>query len=128
MPTLIAALLSIGMSGVGQLLLRRGAMEVAPISTVTATQAQTWLGLLFNGWIAAGVGAWAASTLLWIVVLNRAPLTYVYVLGSLNYLVVPLVSRWLFDEPLSRLQLIGMAVIVAGVLLTVLGRAEGAGG
>jgi drug/metabolite transporter (DMT)-like permease len=128
MSTLTAALLSIGLSGLGQLLLRRGAMEVAPIFDLTVTQAQTWFSLLFNGWIAAGLGAWAASTLLWIVVLNRAPLSYVYVLGSLNYLVVPLLSRWLFGEQVSRLQTVGMAVIVAGVLLTLLGRVDGASG
>jgi drug/metabolite transporter (DMT)-like permease len=128
MSTLTAALLSIGLSGLGQLLLRRGAMEVAPISDLTVTQAQTWISLLFNGWIAAGLGAWAASTLLWIMVLNRAPLSYVYVLGSLNYLVVPLLSRWLFGEQVSRLQTVGMAVIVAGVLLTLLGRVDGASG
>jgi drug/metabolite transporter (DMT)-like permease len=128
MSTLTAALLSIGLSGLGQLLLRRGAMEVAPISDLTVTQAQTWVSLLFNGWIAAGLGAWAASTLLWIVVLNRAPLSYVYVIGSLNYLVVPLLSRWLFGEQVSRLQTVGMAVIVAGVLLTLLGRVHGASG
>jgi drug/metabolite transporter (DMT)-like permease len=128
MSTLTAALLSIGLSGLGQLLLRRGAMEVAPISDLTVTQAQTWFSLLFNGLIAAGLGAWAASTLLWIVVLNRAPLSYVYVLGSLNYLVVPLLSRWLFGEQVSRLQTVGMVVIVAGVLLTLLGRVDGASG
>ena len=61
-------------------------------------------------------------------VLNRAPLSYVYVLGSLNYLVVPLLSRWLFGEQVSRLQTVGMVVIVAGVLLTLLGRVDGASG
>ena len=62
------------------------------------------------------------STLLWIVVLNRAPLSYVYVLTSLNYVAVPLLSRWIFAEVLSRIQLFGMAIIVIGVLITIYGR------
>lgn len=97
-------------------------MAAPPVSLATAANPQTWLTLLLNGSIVAGLLAWTAATLLWIVVLNRAPLSYVYVLGSLNYVVVPLVSRWLFDEPLSHMQLLGMIVISLGVLLTIYGR------
>ena len=111
--TLKLAALSVIASGVGQLLLRRGAMG-APVAS-----------LLLNAWVAAGLLAWAASTLLWIAVLNQAPLSHVYVLTSLNYLVVPLASHWLFAEPLSRLQVVGMAIIAVGVLVTLAGRAHG---
>jgi undecaprenyl phosphate-alpha-L-ara4N flippase subunit ArnE len=124
MPTLRVAVLSVILSGVGQLLLRRGAMG-APVADLTLTAGRVWRDLLLSGWIAAGLLAWAASTLLWIVVLNRSPLAHVYVLTSLNYLVVPLVSRWLFDEPLSRLQVFGMGIIAVGVLVTLVGRAHG---
>jgi undecaprenyl phosphate-alpha-L-ara4N flippase subunit ArnE len=78
--------------------------------------------LLLNGSVIAGVVAWAVATLLWVVVLNRAPLAHVYVLGSLNYIAVPLLSRWFLAEQLSRLQLIGMVIIAIGVLLSLVGR------
>lgn len=128
MPTLIAAICSVALSGAGQLLLRRGAMAAPPLDGARLAEAQLWLGLLLNGWIAAGLLAWALATVLWIVVLNRAPLSYVYLLGSLNYLVVPLLSHWLFAEPLARLQLVGMVVIALGVFLTLAGRAGGLSG
>ena len=124
MPTLRAAILSVILSGMGQVLLRRGAMDT-PAAELTLTAGHAWRDLLLSGWVVAGLLAWVASTLLWIVVLNRAPLSHVYMLTSLNYLVVPLVSRWLFAEPLSRLQLLGMAIIVVGVLVTLVGRAHG---
>ena len=72
--------------------------------------------------------AWALATLLWIVVLSRAPLSYVYVLGSLNYLLVPLLSRWLFAEPMAPGQMLGMVIIAIGVLVTLAGRAGTSGG
>jgi drug/metabolite transporter (DMT)-like permease len=99
----------------------------APIlSPAMAADPQTWAALLLNGFIVAGLVAWAFSTVLWIVVLNRAPLTYVYMLGSLNYVAVPLLSRWLFTEPISRMQLLGMGIIVVGVFLSLYGRAGAA--
>jgi undecaprenyl phosphate-alpha-L-ara4N flippase subunit ArnE len=99
-------------------------MAIPPLSLVTIANPQTWLLLLLNGWVIGGVIAWVLATVLWIVVLNRAPLAQVYLLGSLNYLIVPLLSRWLFAEPLSRMQVLGMLVIVAGVVLTLIGRSN----
>lgn len=122
MPILLCAILSIVASGAGQLLLRHGAMATPPVSLATVASPDTWVALLLNGSIIAGVAAWITATLLWIVVLNRAPLSYVYVLGGLNYVAVPLLSRWLFAEQLSRLQVFGMIIIAAGVVLTLFGR------
>jgi drug/metabolite transporter (DMT)-like permease len=126
MTTLLYAVLSVIASGAGQLLLRRGAMAAPILSPAMAADPQTWAALLLNGFIVAGLVAWAFSTVLWIVVLNRAPLTYVYMLGSLNYVAVPLLSRWLFTEPISRMQLLGMGIIVVGVFLSLYGRAGAA--
>jgi drug/metabolite transporter (DMT)-like permease len=96
-------------------------MSAPTLSQATAADLATWVALL-NAHTLAGVAAWVASTILWIVVLNRAPLSSVYLLGSLNYIAVPLLSAWLFAEPVSRAQIVGMVVIVAGVLIVLTGR------
>lgn len=116
-------------SGLGQLLLRRGAMAVPPLSLQSAGDLQSWLGLV-NGCTLAGLALWVLSTVLWLVVLNRTELSYAYVLGSLNYVIIPLVSQHVFAEPIGRLRLIGIAVIFLGVLLSLYGRAteQAAGG
>lgn len=100
-------------------------MSAPAITIATAGHLSLWIEVLLNAWIIAGIAAWILATLLWIVALNRAPLSYVYLLSSLNFIVVPLASRWLFDETLTRLQLAGMVVIAAGVLLTLAGRMAG---
>jgi drug/metabolite transporter (DMT)-like permease len=121
MTTLLTACLSVLTSGIGQLLLRRGAMYAPTLSLGMAPDVNGWVALL-NGYILGGIAAWVVSTILWIVVLSRAPLSYVYLLGSLNYIAVPLLSGWLFAEPISRAQLLGMLVIGAGVLIVLTGR------
>lgn len=96
-------------------------MSAPTLSLATAPDLHSWVALL-NGYILGGIAAWVVSTILWIVVLNRAPLSYVYLLGGLNYLVVPLLSGWLFAEPISRAQLLGMLVIGVGVAIVLAGR------
>jgi drug/metabolite transporter (DMT)-like permease len=96
-------------------------MYAPTLSLGMAPDVNRWVALL-NGYILGGIAAWVVSTILWIVVLSRAPLSYVYLLGSLNYIAVPLLSGWLFAEPISRAQLLGMLVIGAGVLIVLTGR------
>lgn len=122
MKALALILLSVIASGVGQLLLRSGARSVVTISLGNIRNASTWISLLSSWQIAAGLLAWGVSTLLWLIVLNRTELSYAYCLGSLNYVIIPLVSHWLFDEHLNGTRLLGMGIIFIGVLITIYGR------
>ena len=45
-------------------------------------------------------------------------------LGSLNYVVVPVMSHWLFAEALSPVRVVGAAFIFAGVGLSLWGKAR----
>ena len=56
--------------------------------------------------------------MLWLVILGRDELSFAYLLGSLNCIIVPLVGIWLFDEQLNRLRFLGTMVIFLGVLIT----------
>lgn len=117
MKILLLALVSVAASGAGQLLLRHGAMAAAG-----DLDGRAYLALLLSPPVLAGLAAWALSTALWLLVLTRAELSFVYLLGSLNYIAVPLLSRWLFNERVGTTQLAGMLVITCGVALTLAGR------
>ena len=56
--------------------------------------------------------------MLWLVIPGRDELSFAYLLGSLNCIIVPLVGIWLFDEQLNRLRFLGIMVIFLGVLIT----------
>ena len=119
-PWMIVA--SVALSGIGQILLRAGAMSVNPITLMNASHLGTWTALLLNGKVVAGLLCWSLATLAWVVVLGHAPLSYAYCLGSINYIMVPLLSRVLLHEKLTFLRSAGMVVIFLGVLLTLYGR------
>ena len=84
-----------------------------------------WLHALSSPATVFGLACWLLSTLLWISVLARAPLSFVYCLGATNYLLVPLAARTLFGEQLTRPHLAGMVLIAAGVALILAAHPEG---
>jgi len=118
---LMLILLSSLASGIGQVLLRAGARAAAPIAESNLWNATTWFSL-FNWQIVAGLWAWGISTLLWIIVLNKTELTYAYYVASLNYLILPILGRWLFEERLNWIRLAGMGLILLGVGVTIYGK------
>jgi len=113
--------LSVAISAAGQVLLRAGARGVPLLTTAAARNWHTWTAFL-NWQILAGLFAWGVAALLWLVVLNRAELAYAYMLNGLNYILVPLLGHWILDERLTGTRLIGMALILAGIVVTGLGR------
>jgi drug/metabolite transporter (DMT)-like permease len=111
---------SVVLSGVGQLLLASGARRAAGLD---AAAFATWRTILVNAPVLVGLAAWALSSALWIMVLAREQLSYAYVLGSLNYVLVPIAAHLWFAERISGWRLVGMAIITLGVLVTLVARA-----
>ena len=64
--------------------------------------------------MAAGLAAFA-----WIAVVQQG---FAYPFMALSFVRVPLVAKVIFGEPLPRLQISGMALIVIGVTLGALAR------
>jgi len=118
---LMLILLSSLASGIGQVLLRAGARAAVPIAESNLWNTTTWFSM-FNWQIVAGLWAWGISTLLWIIVLNKTELTYAYYVASLNYLILPILGRWLFEERLNWIRLVGMGLILLGVGVTIYGK------
>lgn len=111
-------LASVLLSGAGQLFLRAGARVTASDDAGGFALLASYLNLP----LVCGITCWGVSTLLWIVILGKAELSSTYAWTSLNYVLVPLVSARLFEESLTRGQLAGMCLILAGVATVVISR------
>lgn len=79
------------------------------------------LGLLARAvvqpYVLLGMGFYGISSLLWLVVLARAPLSVAYPMLSLGYVAVAVLSRFLFAEPLTSVKLFGILLVCFGVAL-----------
>jgi multidrug transporter EmrE-like cation transporter len=108
--TIVLILGAVAFSAVGQLFLKSGARHLAPIGRL-----EFLLAAARDVHVLSGLVAWIASTLCWLYVLRVAPLSRVYGLTSLTYVLIPLASVYVFGEQIRRLHVVGMVLIIMGI-------------
>ena len=102
----------------GQLAIKFGLnrMGSIPLDTVRAAAGYGFNALMspyvFSGLFAAGLAALA-----WMAALSRYDLSSVYPLLSLNFVLVPLLSIYLFGESMDGFKAAGTGIIVIGVFV-----------
>ncbi|PIJ50728.1 4-amino-4-deoxy-L-arabinose-phospho-UDP flippase [Erwinia sp. OLTSP20] len=120
---------SVLLVSVAQLLMKWAMVQLPPLSSPLLWLQSAALTALPGLALLAGLMAYAASMLCWFAALRLLPLSRVYPLLSLSYVLVWLAALWLpgFHDRFSGLQLLGMAAIVAGLLLICSHRRTGRG-
>ncbi|MEM1048360.1 MAG: hypothetical protein AAGL24_19575 [Pseudomonadota bacterium] len=101
---------------IGQLLFKRAALQVADVSAVGAL-----LKLALSPTLWAALVLYGVATLLWVLILRTTPLSLAYPFVALGFVILPVLSWWLFDEALGWHVLVGTVLIVSGVLVVTLG-------
>jgi multidrug transporter EmrE-like cation transporter len=106
---------SIGLAIAGQLLMKKGMMAFGtfPISQMLANI----IPMFLNPWVFIGFACFGLSSLFWLVVLSRLPLSLVYPMVSVAYVIVALFSWYFFKENVSVVRWVGIGVIILGVVL-----------
>lgn len=111
-------LVSVGFAIAGQLTLKSAMNQVGRIGgaevraagdTVlrVAREPRLWAGLLLFG----------ISSIFWIVVLSRVPLSVAYPLVGVSYILIVLLSRLVLHEHVPALRWIGVIVVAAGIAI-----------
>lgn len=96
------------LAALGQLILKTGMNQVGKFDLIRSfTNPLVLFGLAFYG----------ASLILWMMVLTKENLSFVYPLVAFSYVVTVTLSRFVLHEPVPSLRWLGLAVIVAGILL-----------
>ncbi|EIM01927.1 hypothetical protein RHOFW104T7_04190 [Rhodanobacter thiooxydans] len=80
-----------------------------------------WKHMASRPWLWLGVGSYVAEFLVWIAFLSLVPLSEGVLLGSINIVAIMLAGRFLFGEKLTRLRVIGIALVTLGVTIVGLG-------
>ena len=94
----------------GQLLLKRTAMAGG------GPDAAIYKPFL-SGWFVTGVTCLGLSSVLWVTVLKKMPLTLAHPLTAIVFILVPIGSHLLWSEPLPLTRVLGIFVIVLGVIV-----------
>lgn len=107
--------ISILLAVAGQLLMKRGMMA---FGTFPASQLLVKIIPMFmNPYVFFGFACFGLSSLFWLVVLSRLPLSLVYPMVSVAYVLVAFASIVFFKEHVSLVRWIGIGVIILGVYL-----------
>lgn len=76
-----------------------------------------WKYMASRPWLWLGIGSYVFEFLAWIAFLSLIPLSAGVLLGSINIVAIMLAGRLLFGEKLTRLRVIGIALVTLGVTI-----------
>ena len=117
-----AALVTVVVTAAGQICLKHGVNIVqfckAAQPAGCGIRESVW-ALASNPFVLGGIGLYGASTLLWIFVLSRLPLSQAYPFVGLSIVITSVVGAVWLGERLSPGQVAGILMVSAGVLLVV---------
>lgn len=111
---ILLILLAVSLGAFGQILIKHGMTKFGAISGLDFVKA---LQALLVPPVATGVGLYVISTLIWLIVLSRAPLSYAYPMIAVGYVLVVFLSWLVLGEKVTALRMAGVALIVVGVVL-----------
>lgn len=72
---------------------------------------------LLTPWLLLAVACLGGGLLAWLLVLQRLPVGIAYPMLSVNFVLVTLAARYLFDEPVDARHWLGILLIGGGVAL-----------
>ncbi|MEI8362482.1 MAG: EamA family transporter [Betaproteobacteria bacterium] len=73
--------------------------------------------LAFNPFVLGGVVALFFAFFTWLILISKVDLSFAQPMTSLVFVTIPLCSSWILNENLNWNQLVGIALIVAGVFI-----------
>lgn len=76
-----------------------------------------WLALPSNKFFISGVMLYALTSIAWMYALKTFPLSKAYPMLALTFVSVPLLARVFFKEQIRFTDFLGMALILAGVVV-----------
>jgi len=106
---MLAVLGCVALIAVGQLLFKYSAGR--------ADGRGGWWGLVSDPYLILAGFIYVGATLLWVMQLKAVPLNRAYPLFALAFVLVPLLSHWVFGERLTLPYLAGSVLIIAGTTL-----------
>jgi len=93
------------------------AFKAAAVEPGQADGLARWRHMLARPWLWVGIFCFVGEFLVWMAFLSLIPLAEGVLLGMVSIVVVMIGGRIWFHEHFTRLRLIGISLIVAGVVI-----------
>ncbi|MGI5076288.1 SMR family transporter [Treponema maltophilum] len=108
-------LVSVLLNSAAQIFIRKGMLQ---IGEMTIRSMISNIGtLLTNIWLWIAMLCYAVSVLLWMSILSKVQVSFAYPFLSVGYIISAVIGYFFFNESLSLIRIVGLAVICIGVIL-----------
>lgn len=101
----------------GQIVLKWRVSKVGPLPATLSAKLSVLMSLIWTPWILSTITAGFVAFLCWMAAMTKFDLSYAYPFMSLSFLLVLVLSVVLFHEPLTVPKLLGLAVVIAGLVI-----------
>lgn len=102
----------------GQIVIKWQASQAGPLPSGAIDKITFLLRLvLLNPWVLSGLFAAFLASLAWAAAMTKFPLSHAYPFMSLAFVLVLFLSAVFLNEPVTWPKLLGMALIVAGIVI-----------
>lgn len=95
----------------GQLSLKRG-------MSAENSHTNLILKMITSPWVIGGLVIYGLGVIFWLMAMSRFEISYIYPFASLSYVGIVIGSYLVFKERLTRMRLLGIAIIILGVIIT----------
>ncbi|MFC5475484.1 EamA family transporter [Paraherbaspirillum soli] len=112
---------TIGFTVYGQLILKWRISKFGALPVNGYEKIKFLISFLFDPAIFSGFAAAFLASLCWMAAMTKFDLSHAYPFMSLNFVVVLLLSAWIFSEPLSFQRVLGVSIIVIGTVVAARG-------
>ncbi len=99
----------------GQLLLKRGMGSIGQSASGNVAMIKS---IVLSPWVVGGLIIYGLGVINWMLALSSFELSYVYPFASLSYVGIIIGSYFIFREKVTAMRVMGIAVIIAGVLIS----------
>lgn len=121
--TLAVLFAAVTLATTGQLLLKAGMVEVGTVESVSPTALLNVVRNVLTTWqLLIGLASFGMSSLFWLIVLSRIPLSTAYPVVSFSYLLILGFSYLVLGERPTLTVWAGALLIMAGISLIGLGQ------
>ena len=113
--------LTLALTVYGQLIVKSRALSLSPL-LVEGGKLRYLVAMLTDIAVLSALAAAFVAGLCWMLAMERTNLGFAYPFMALSFVLVPLLAMFFFREPISTLQVLGLALIVCGVAINAVGR------
>jgi len=113
----ILAVISISLNAMAQIALRKTMLALGALPTALNETFSFAASVLSNVWFYVGMGCYALSIGVWLVVLSRLEVSVAYPLQSIGYVIAATIGFFFLNENLTLLRTSGIGLICLGVIL-----------